>query len=57
MKDKNMSYGEYIKKKRLSDQRELTLRDIAYRLNVSASYISSVENRIKHPFSGEMVEF
>ena len=56
MKDKNLSFGEYIRKKRLSDQRELTLQDIAYHLNVSASYVSAVENRIKHPFSGEMMD-
>ena len=56
MKDKNLSFGEYIKRKRLFDQRELTLQDIAYHLNVSASYISAVENRIKHPFSGEMMD-
>ena len=53
MQDKYLSFGEYIKKKRLSDPRNLTLQDVAGHLGISISYISSVENRIKRPFDGE----
>ena len=56
MKEKHLSFGEYIRKKRLSDARELTLQDVAEYLNVSTSYICSVENRSKKPFDGEMLE-
>ena len=56
MKDKHLSFGEYIRKKRLADSRELTLQDVAEHLNVSASYVCAVENRTKRPFDGEMLE-
>ena len=56
MKEKHMSFGEYIKKKRLADPRNLTLHDIANHLGISISYASAVENRTKHPFEGEMLK-
>jgi len=56
VKDKHLSFGEYIRKKRLADSRELTLQDVAEHLNVSASYVCAVENRTKRPFDGEMLE-
>ncbi|MCL1809602.1 MAG: helix-turn-helix transcriptional regulator [Clostridiales bacterium] len=56
MKEKHMNFGEYIKKKRLADPRNLTLQDIAAQLGISISYASAVENRTKHPYDGEMLK-
>lgn len=56
MKEKHMSFGEYIKKKRLADPRKLTLQDIAEHLGISISYASAVENHTKHPFEGELIK-
>ena len=53
MKEKYLSFGEYIRKKRLADPRGLTLHDIAEYLGVTLQYVSAVENRTKHPFDGE----
>ena len=55
MKEKHMSFGEYIKKKRLAAPGDLTLQDVADHLGVSASYVSAVENHTKRPFDGEML--
>jgi len=53
MKDKNLYFGEYIRKKRLADPRELTMQDVANQLGISLSYMSAIENRHKPPFGGE----
>lgn len=53
MKEKNMNFGDYIRKKRLADPRELTMQDIANHLGISLSYVSAVENRHKPPFDGD----
>ena len=53
MKEKNMYFGEYIRKKRLSDSRELTMQDVADHLGISLSYMSAIENRRKPPFDGD----
>ena len=51
-----MYFGEYIRKKRLSDSRELTMQDIADHLGISLSYMSAIENRRKPPFDGDKLE-
>ena len=51
-----MRFGAYIRKKRLADPRELTMRDIAEHLNLSIPYISYVENGNKKPYDGEILE-
>ena len=56
MNDKRMRFGDFIRKKRLADPRELSMNDVAEHLGVSQSYISMVENRYKRPFDGEMLE-
>ena len=56
MKEKHMHFGDYIRKKRLSDPRELTMSDIAKHLGISVSYVSAVENRNKRAFDGEMLK-
>ena len=56
MKEKNMLFGEYIRRKRLADPRELTMSDVAKHLGISVSYVSAVENRNKRAFDGETLE-
>ena len=56
MKEKNMFFGEYIRKKRLADSRELTMQDVADHLGISLSYMSAIENRHKPPFDGDRLE-
>jgi transcriptional regulator with XRE-family HTH domain len=56
MKEKHMRFGDYIRKKRLADPRELTQQDVADHLGVSLSYMSAVENRHKRPFDGGRLE-
>ena len=56
MKDKHMRFGDYIRKKRLADPRELTMQNVADHLELSLSYMSDVENRRKRPFAGEKLE-
>jgi transcriptional regulator with XRE-family HTH domain len=56
MKDKHLRFGDYIRKKRLADPRELTMQNVADHLDISLSYMSAVENRHKRPFDGERLE-
>ena len=56
MKDKHMRFGDYIRKKRLADPRELTQQNVADHLGISLSYINAVENSNKKPFDGEKLE-
>ena len=56
MKDKHMRFGDYIRKKRLADSRELTQQDVADHLDISLSYMNEVENSRKKPFDGEKLE-
>jgi len=51
-----MYFGEYIRKKRLDDPRELTMKDVADHLGISISYMAAVENRRKAPFDGDRLE-
>ena len=53
MKEINMRFGEYMRKKRLADPRELAMQDVADHLGVSISYISAMETRRKDPFDGD----
>lgn len=56
MQEKNMYFGEYIRKKRLDDPRELTMQEVADHLGISLSYMSAIENRRKPPFGGDKLE-
>ena len=53
MKEKHMRFGDYIRRKRLADPRELTMKDVAEHLGFKESYIGLVENNNKKPFEGE----
>ena len=50
MQEKNMRFGEFIKKKRLQDERDLTLKDLATVLGVSLSMLSDIEQCRRKPF-------
>lgn len=57
MKDeKNMTFGEYIKHKRMRDSRELTLKDIAERLGLSISLLSDIEQGRRKPFDSDRID-
>ncbi len=56
MKDHYIRFGEFIKKKRLEDPRELTMQDIATHLGVSLNYISEVEKSRRPPLIPRKLE-
>ena len=56
MHEKRMRFGDFIKKKRMNDPRELTLSDVAKELGISVSFLSDIENRRRRPFDPEKLE-
>jgi len=56
MDEKHIRFGEYIRRKRIADPRELTMKDVADRLGIKKSYMSLVENSFKKPFDNEKLE-
>ena len=50
MQEKNMRYGRFLRSKRISDSRELTIKDIAVELGISASLVCDVEQGRRKPF-------
>ena len=56
MQEKNMRYGQFIRSKRISDSRELTLKDVAEELGVSVSFVSDVEQGRRKPYDEEKTE-
>ena len=50
MQKPNMRYGRFLRTKRLSDDRELTLRDVADALGVSVTFVSDVEHGRRLPY-------
>jgi len=56
MKEKYLAFGDYIRKKRLADPRELTMSDVAAHLDLSVSYYGAVENRNKRAFNAETLK-
>ena len=56
MNEKRMRFGDFIKRKRMSDPRELTLSDMAKELGISVSFLSDIENRRRRPFDAEKME-
>ena len=61
MHEKNMRYGQFLRSKRLSDSRELTLKDVAEELGVSISFVSDVEQGRRKPYdepkTKKLIEF
>lgn len=51
MKKDSMSFGEYLKLKR--EEKQISLRELARRLNLSAPYLSDVENNRRAPLTEE----
>jgi len=58
MKETYMRFGEYIRKKRLSDPREITLNDVSKVIGISLNYLSEIEAGRKRPtpFDAEAIE-
>jgi len=56
MKEKYLRFGQYIRKKRLADSRELTMKDVGDHLGFTQQYMSMIENGNKRPFDGEVLE-
>lgn len=56
MQEKNMRYGRFLRSKRVSDSRELTLREIAEELGVSISFASDVEQGRRLPYDEEKTQ-
>ena len=56
MKEKNMRFGDFIKRKRLNDSREITLKDMSEKLGISLSLLSDIENNRRKPFDSEKIE-
>ena len=56
MQEKNMRYGQFLRSKRVSDSRELTLKDIAEELGVSVSFVSDVEQGRRKPYDETKTE-
>ena len=50
MQEKNMRYGRFLRSKRISDSRELTMKDIAVELGISVSLVSDVEQGRRKPY-------
>ena len=45
-----MRYGQFLRTKRISDSRELTLKDVAGELGVCVSFVSDVEEGRRKPY-------
>lgn len=56
MQEKNMRFGDFIKRKRMNDPREITQSDIAKALGISLSLLSEIENRRRRPFDSDKIE-
>lgn len=56
MKEENMRFGDFIKKKRMDDPREITLSDMSKKLGISLSLLSDIENNRRKPFDAEKIE-
>ena len=51
-----MRYGQFLRSKRISDNQELTLKDVAEGLGVSVSFVSDVEQIRRKPYDEEKTE-
>ena len=56
MKEQYMRFGEYIRKKRQDDPRELTQREVSQELGISLPYYSDIEHGRKKPFDATLIE-
>ena len=56
MHEKYMRFGQYIRKKRLDDPREITQRDMSKELGISLAYLCDIELSKKKPFDSDVIE-
>lgn len=49
MKEENMTFGQYIRKKRMDSPNELTLREVSNALGMSLSMYSDIEKNRRTP--------
>lgn len=56
MNDRYLRFGQFIRKKRLADPRELTLKDVAERLGISLTFLSDIEKGRRSPFNADKIE-
>ena len=49
MKDENLSFGRYIRRKRLESPEELTLREVSEKLGISLTMYSDIEKDRRVP--------
>jgi len=54
--ERNMRFGDYIRKKRLADPRGLTLSDMSKVLGISLSFLSDIEHKRRRAFSPDQIE-
>ena len=55
MRDENMSFGKYIRKKRLESRRQLTLKDMGTEMGISLTMYCDIEQGRKNP--GEFFDY
>ena len=56
MQEKRVRFGDYIKRLRLRDSRELRQSDIAEDLGISTGLYGDIENRRRRPFGVDKIE-
>lgn len=56
MEKPTMSFGEYIKKKRMQHSPRITLRQMAEELNMNLTHLSDIENGRKNPFDKDKID-
>lgn len=54
MNEKYLNFGDFISKKR--EEKKITLREMAKKLNITAPYLSDVEKDRRNPFDLEKLE-
>lgn len=56
MEDKFLTFGELIRRRRMQDPRQLTLREMAAELGMPVSVLCDVEQGRRKAFDGEVIE-
>ena len=56
MREENMSFGQFIKRRRMQDPRELTLKDMSAVMGMSLSMLSDVEQGRRKPWDADKIE-
>lgn len=51
-----MRFGQFIRKKRIDDLREITQGRMAEQLGISLTYLSYIEHGRKKPFNADLIE-